>query len=110
MHLTPAGTVQSWSISEVQVAAAELARVEREIRQSVQLAYYQLWLADELIRIVDDNTELVEDLIAVSEARYKTGGSQQDLSRAELEGDRLAEQLITLEQQKNKSAPISERC
>lgn len=91
------GTV---AMREVQVAAADLARVEREIRESVRLAYYQLWLANELIRIVDDNTELVEDLITVSEARYRTGGSQQDLLRAELEGDRLAAQLITLTQQK----------
>ena len=88
---------------EVQIATAELSKIEREITESVRLAYYQLWLADELIRIVDDNTELVEDLITVSEARYSTGGSQQDVLRAELEGDRLAQQLITLEQQKEQA-------
>ena len=55
------------------------------------------------MRIVDDNTELVEDLIAVSEARYRTGGSQQDVLRAELEGDRLAEQLIALRRQREQA-------
>ena len=55
------------------------------------------------MRIVDDNTELVEDLITVSEARYKTGGSQQDVLRAELEGDRLAEQLIALRRQREQA-------
>ncbi|WDQ18080.1 TolC family protein [Rhodopirellula sp. P2] len=88
---------------DVQIAMAEIRRAEIEIIEAVQLAYYELWLADELIRIVEDNTELVEDLIKVSEARYKTGGSQQDVLRAEIEGDRLEEQLIGLRQQKEQA-------
>ena len=88
---------------EVQVARAVVARRETEIIEAVRLAYYELWLAAELVRIVDDNTELVEDLITVSEARYKTGGSQQDVLRAELEGDRLAEQLIALRRQREQA-------
>lgn len=88
---------------EVQIAQAEVAKAEREIVESVRLAYYELWLADELISIVEDNKELVEDLITVSEARYKSGGSQQDVLRAELEGDRLEEQLISLTRQKEQA-------
>ncbi|WP_231741956.1 TolC family protein [Stieleria varia] len=88
---------------EVQVARAEVARKESEIVEAVRLAYYELWLATELVRIVDDNTELVEDLITVAQARYTTGGSQQDVLRAELEGDRLAEQLITLRRQREQA-------
>lgn len=88
---------------EVQVAQAEVAKAEREIVEAVRLAYYELWLADELGRIVEDNKELVNDLIKVSEARYKTGGSQQDVLRAESEGDRLEEQLISLRRQKEQA-------
>ncbi|MCC9642528.1 TolC family protein [Rhodopirellula sp. JC740] len=88
---------------EVQVARAEVARRQTEITEAVRLAYYELCLAAELVRIVDDNTEIVEDLIAVSEARYRTGGSQQDVLRAELEGDRLAEQLIALRRQREQA-------
>ncbi|TWU50657.1 Outer membrane efflux protein [Rubripirellula tenax] len=88
---------------EVQVAMAGIADKESEITEAVRLAYYELWLATELIRIVDDNTKLVEDLITIAEARYKTGGSQQDILRAELEGDRLAEQSISLCQQQEQS-------
>jgi outer membrane protein TolC len=84
---------------EVQVALAEVAVAEREIIEAVHLAYYELWLAGELIRIVEDNKDLVTDLITVSEARYRTGGSQQDVLRAELEGDKLADQLIDLQKQ-----------
>ncbi len=79
---------------------AEIAKAEREVVEAVRLAYYELWLADELIRIVEDNKELVNDPIKVSEARYKTGGSQQDVLHAELEGDKLEDQLISLRRQK----------
>lgn len=88
---------------EVQVARAEVAKAEREIVEAVRLAYYELWLADELIEIVEDNKELVSDLITVSEARYKSGGSQQDVLRAELEGDKLEDQLIALRRQKEQA-------
>ncbi len=88
---------------EVQVAQAEVAKAERHVVESVRLAYYELWLADELIRIVKDNEALVSDLIAVSEARYKAGGSQQDVLRAELEGDKLEDQLISLRRQKEQA-------
>jgi outer membrane protein TolC len=88
---------------DVQIAMAEIHQAEIEIVEAVRLAYYELWLADELIRIVEDNSELVEDLIKVSEARFKTGGSQQDILRAEIEGDRLEEQLIELRRQKEQA-------
>ncbi|WP_246112791.1 TolC family protein [Allorhodopirellula solitaria] len=88
---------------EVQMAMAEVARAEREITQSVRLAYYELWLADELIRIVQENQGLVEDLVRVSSARYQTGGNQEDVLRAELEDDRLREQFIALRRQKEQA-------
>jgi len=88
---------------EVQVAQAEVTKAEREIVEAVRLAYYELWLADELIRIVEDNQELVYDLIKVSEARYRTGGSQQDVLRAESESDKLEEQHIALRRQKEQA-------
>ena len=88
---------------EAQVAAAEVAKAEREIVEAVQLAYYELWLADRLIEIVEENQELVGDLITIAEARYRTGGSQQDILRAEMEGDKLDDQLISLSRQKEQA-------
>ncbi len=88
---------------EVRIAQAEVAKAEREVIEAVRLAYYELWLADALIQIVEDNKELVSDLITVSEARYKAGGSQQDILRAELEGDKLEDQLISLRRQKEQA-------
>ena len=56
---------------EVRVAQANVARAEHEIIEAVRLAYYELWLAEELIRIIDDKKELVTDLITVSERAIK---------------------------------------
>lgn len=88
---------------EVQVARAEVALVEREIIEAVKIAYYQLWLANALIDVVDANKELVRDLVAVSEARYQAGGSQQDVLRAELENDKLDDRLIELRLQREEA-------
>jgi outer membrane protein TolC len=88
---------------EVQVAAAELARVEQETIEAVRLAYYELWLADALRAIVEKNRDVVKDLIVISEARYRNGGSQQDILRAELEADRLDQQLIALQRQREQA-------
>nr|WP_236649286.1 TolC family protein [Rhodopirellula sp. SM50] len=91
------------AIREIQIANAEIAQTELEITEAVRLAYYELWLASELIRIVDENAERVEALIAVSGARYRTGGSQQDVLRAEIEGDRLEDQRIALRGQQEQA-------
>ena len=86
---------------EVQIARAEADRVAREIKESVRLAYYEVWYATRTIAILKENKELVGDLIKVAEARFRSGGSQQDILRAQLEMDRLDERLIQLREQKS---------
>ncbi|MEO1615609.1 MAG: TolC family protein [Planctomycetota bacterium] len=88
---------------EAQVAAAEVAKAEKEIVMAVRLAYYELWLADRLMEIVDVNQEFVGDLITIAQARFKMGGSQQDILRAEMESDKLDEQLIALRRQREQA-------
>jgi outer membrane protein TolC len=85
---------------EVGMAQAEVESTEREIAESVRLAYYELWFAGRAIHIVEENRDLVAKLIEVAEARYKAGGSQQDVIRAELEKEKLEQQLVELGQQK----------
>lgn len=85
---------------EVQIAQAEVDRIIREITESVRLAYYEVWFSTRAITIIDETKALVEDLTDVAEARYRSGGSQQDVLRAQLETDRLDEQLIALHKQK----------
>lgn len=81
---------------EIQIALADVAKVQADITESVKLAYFDLWMIEESLRIVQDNRELVDDLVTVSSARYRAGGSQQDVLRAESEGDKLDDQLIML--------------
>jgi outer membrane protein TolC len=85
---------------EVQIARTEVDAIEREIAESVKLAYYELWFATRAIAIIEETKALVADLTNVAEARYRSGGSQQDVLRAQLENDRLDDQLVRLHRQK----------
>lgn len=85
---------------EIRMAQAEVDAAEREIIESVRLAYYELWYAHQAISIIKDIREVIVDLEEVAKARYQAGGTQQDVLRAQLERDRLDDQLISLEKQK----------
>ena len=88
---------------EVQMAQAEVDRIAREITEAVRLAYYEVWFAKRAIAIISESRELVDDLTQVAEARYRSGGPQQDVLRAQLEADRLDDQLIGLRKQKEQA-------
>lgn len=88
---------------EAQMAQAEVERIERKITESVRLAYYEVWYATRAIRIIEETRDLVDDLTKVAEARYRAGGTQQDVLRAQLETDRLDNQLVQLQKQKEVS-------
>jgi outer membrane protein TolC len=88
---------------EAQMAQAEVESIERQITESVRLAYYEVWYATRAIRIIEESRDLVDDLTQVAEARYRAGGTQQDVLRAQLEADRLDDQLVQLQKQKEVS-------
>lgn len=81
---------------EAQIAQAEVESIEREITEAVQLAYFELWFAQRGSEILIENQNLVDDLIRVAEARYTSGGSQQDVLNAEIERERLSQRLLEL--------------
>ncbi len=88
---------------EVQMAQAEVDRIEREITETVRLAYLEVWFATRAIAIIQESRNLIDDLTQVAEARYKTGGTQQDVLRAQLEADRLDDQLVGLRKQQEQA-------
>tara|TARA_A100001391_G_scaffold201022_1_gene186882 strand:- start:647 stop:1756 length:1110 start_codon:yes stop_codon:yes gene_type:complete len=88
---------------EAQMAQAELEGIERQITESVRLAYYEVWYATRAMQIIEETRDLVDDLTRVAEARYRSGGTQQDVLRAQLEIDRLDDQLVQLRRQKEVS-------
>lgn len=88
---------------EAQMAQAEVEQIERQITESVRLAYYEVWYATRAIAIIEETRDLVDDLTKVAEARYRSGGTQQDVLRAQLETDRLDDQIVQLRKQKQMS-------
>lgn len=85
---------------EAQMAAAQVRAVELEIEELVRLAYYELWFADQAIRITDRNRGIAAELVRLAEARNAAGGSRQDVLRAGVQVDNLDNRLIELRRQK----------
>lgn len=84
---------------EARIALTELAEAQLDVIEDVHLAYYELYYVQQAMAITLDSQGLAEDLIELGEARLRTGGSQQDVVRAQLELDRIRERLIVLRQQ-----------
>jgi outer membrane protein TolC len=85
---------------EIEIASADVERVELELVESVRVASYKLWFAARAISIIDENRALARKLVEVAEARYKVGGSQQDVLRAQLELESLELELVESYQEK----------
>lgn len=84
---------------EVRMAVARLAQAELKVIEEVHLAYYELYFNQRAIDVTLENRQLLEDLLQIAEARYRTGDtSQQDIIRAQVEVDRVDQRLITLRQ------------
>lgn len=83
------------NMARAQLAAAELATIER-----VKRAYYELYFIQQAIRVTESEQRLLGEIRDVANARYKSGqASQQDVLRAELEISNIERQLIQLRQQ-----------
>ena len=84
---------------EVKMALARLAQSELRVVEEVRLAYYDIYFNQRAIQITLENRRLLEDLLQIADARYRTGeASQQDVLRAQVELDRVDERLIGLRQ------------
>nr|MBA3315112.1 TolC family protein [Planctomycetaceae bacterium] len=80
---------QDAKMALTRLAGEELSTVER-----VRLAYYDLYFYGRAIEITHENEDLLEKLVEFAEIRYRTGGSQQDVIRVQVERDKLDNQLI----------------
>lgn len=82
---------------ELAAAEAERERVELEVVASVKRAWYELFLLDRALDVVDDNHGLLADFVSVTQARYGVGtGGQQDVLKAQVEESRLGDELVAL--------------
>jgi len=85
--------------SETNVARAQLAAVELATVEKVKRAYYELYFIQQAIAVTKSEQELLGDIRDVANSRYKTGkASQQDVLRADLEVSNIENELIRLRQ------------
>ncbi len=69
---------------DVQVALEELAAAQLDSVAAVKRAYYNLFASLKADEILAENRKVLEDFRAIARERLRTGGTQQDVLRAEL--------------------------
>jgi outer membrane protein TolC len=91
-----------------EVAAAEaeshrwqLEERKLELTKMVKETYYQLYLADRELEIVEGNIRGLDDFVALAETKYSIGqGAQQDIFKAQVERSKMLDMNISLQQQR----------
>lgn len=80
-----------WQVEERKL---ELARMVKE-------TYYQIFVTDKELEIVEKNIRIMDDFIALAETKYSVGqGAQQDVFKAQVERSKMYDMKITLEQRR----------
>ena len=86
---------------EAKAAECALEAVRRRVVADVSEAYYDLYATHAAVGIVDENSQLLDQLIKVANARLAVGqASQQDVLDAEVEMSRLEERRTQLSQRR----------
>ena len=69
---------------DVEVAVAELATAQLDAVLAVKRAYFDLYVSLKTESILAENRKILEDFQEIARSRLTTGGSQQDVLRAEV--------------------------
>ena len=83
---------------DVQVALAELAAAQLDTVAAVKRAYYNLYASLKTEEILTENRKILEDFRAIARERLKTGGTQQDVIKAEVLISELDRELANNQQ------------
>ncbi len=85
---------------EVAVTTATLDAVRRDLERDVKDTYYELAFLGRALEVAERNQRVLLGLIQVTEARYGSGSAgQQDVLKARVEASRLAEMVVSLNEQ-----------
>ncbi len=72
-----------------------------ELVRMVKETYYQIFMTDKDLEIVEKNIRIMDDFIALAETKYSVGqGAQQDVFKAQAERSKMLGMKITLEQRR----------
>lgn len=83
----------------VNAARAQLAAAELQTIEAVKLAYYDLYLVQQSIRITEQDRRFLVDIVDIAESLYRTGKtSQQDVLRLQAELSNVDGELIKMRQ------------
>lgn len=86
----------------IQVALARVRLVQWRINREITQTWYQLAFVHRSLEIVERTRDLLRDLEATAEARYRVGGGlQQDVLKAQVELSVLLNRIVALEQQRD---------
>ncbi len=89
------------------VAAKDADVVEQGLRETsnrvvrdVRIAYFELALATETVRLITDNTRVLEQFLRIAEARYGVGqGTQADVLKAQTQLAKMSEELLRMQRE-----------
>ena len=83
---------------DVQVAQAEMAAAQLDAVAAVKRAYYDLYSNQKTAEILADTRTILEDFRTIAGHRFKAGGSQQDVIKAEVLISELDRDLASYQQ------------
>jgi outer membrane protein TolC len=87
------------AVAEAGAAAGDIDDMRLTLSESAKSAFYDYYLAGQLLVINAESARLLKDFKENAQARYKTGQvTQQDVLQAEVEIGRQKERLLELEQ------------
>ena len=85
---------------DVLIAQKEFEIALRDLVTEIRLAYYYLFVV-ETTRINEENQKLLEQMIAIAQTKFRVGrGKYSNVIMAQVELSKLANAIITLEQQR----------
>ena len=95
-----------------QVAAKEAETLGYGVREAsnrvardVKLAYFDLALTDETVRLLQGNLQILEQFLRIAEGRYAVGqATQADVLKAQTQLGRMTEELLRMERER----PVTE--
>ena len=86
---------------DVRIAQKEFEIALRDLVTEIKLAYYDYLFVTETIHINEENQELLQQMIAIAQAKFRVGqGKYSNVIMAQVELSKLADAIITLEQQR----------
>jgi outer membrane protein TolC len=89
------------ALQEAKMADSDYKAKERDIYARAKSAYYDLYMVDRSTEVNQQNRDFLEQFARVAETRYAAGlSSQQDVLKAQVELAKLANELITLGQER----------